>query len=270
MGTWTLDHPDKLTFDEVRRVLVKTVEGAVSIVGSDDRPTLELSELNGEPLRAPHGGGTLTVANGGPGRPWPIAWLTGGGSQRRKAVLTLAVPRDCRVELRVVSASLMVGGLQGPVEAHTVSGDVTLTGLRGLVEAESVSGPVQASGVTGDLSARTVSGDLTVAEGGGGSVRARTVSGAVAVDLLAPGDRDINLSTVSGDLTVRLPETSDLEVKLQSTSGQVSSAFDQLERDRTPGRYTAWGRLGAGTGRLRAASTSGHVALLRRAPEATL
>ena len=269
MATWTLDHPDKLGFDEVQRVLVKIVEGAVSVVGSDDQPTLEVSELSGEPLRVRHEDGALTIDYERPWRPWPLAWLV-GGVKRRKAVLTLAVPRDCRVELRVVSASLMVGGVHAPVEAHTVSGEITLTGLRGAVEAESVSGPVQASGVTGDLSARTVSGDLTVAEGGGGSVRARTVSGAVAVDLLAHGDRDISLSSVSGDLTVRLPGTSDLEVKLSSTSGQVTSAFDQLERDRTPGRDTAWGRLGAGTGRLRAASTSGHVALLRRAPEATL
>lgn len=269
MASWTLDHPDKLTFDEVQRVLVKTVEGAVSVVGSDDQPTLELSELSGEPLRVRLEDGTLTVDYERPWRPWPLAWLVGGG-MRRKAVLTLAVPRDCRVELRVVSASLMVGGLAGQVEAHTVSGEITLAGLRGSVEAESVSGPVQASGVTGDLAARTVSGDLTVAEGGGGSVRARTVSGAVAIDLLARGDRDINLSSISGDLTVRLPETSDLQVKLSSTSGQVSSAFDQLEHDRAPGRYLAWGRLGAGTGRLRATSTSGHVALLRRAPEASL
>jgi Putative adhesin len=268
MGSWTLDQPDKLTFDEVQRVLVKTVEGMVSVVGSDDRPTLELSELSGEPLRVRLEGGALTVDYERPWRPWPLSWLT-GGTQRRKAVLTLAVPRDCRVELRVVSASLMVGGLAAPVEAHTVSGEITLTGLRGPVEAESVSGPVQASAVTGDLSASTVSGDLTMAEGGGGSVRAKTVSGAVTIDLQASGDRDINLTSVSGDLTVRMPESSDLEVKLQSTSGQVSSAFEQLARDRTPGRYTAWGRLGAGTGRLRAASTSGHVALLRRAPEAT-
>ena len=269
MSTWTLEQPDKLTFDEVQRVLVKTVEGMVSVVGSDDRPTLELSELSGEPLRVRHEGGALTVDYERPWRPWPLSWLT-GGTQRRKAVLTLAVPRDCRVELRVVSASLMVGGLAAPVEAHTVSGEITLAGLRGPVEAASVSGPVQASGVTGDLSASTVSGDLTVAEGGGGSVRGKTVSGAVTIDLQASGDRDINLTSVSGDLTVRLPETSDLQVKLQSTSGQVSSAFEQLARDRTPGRYTAWGRLGAGTGRLRAATTSGHVALLRRAPEASL
>jgi len=269
MATWTLDHPDKLTFDEVHRVLVKLVEGTVSVVGSDDPPTLELSELSGDPLRVRHQGGGLTIDYERPWRPWPLAWLA-GRAVRRKAMLSLAVPRDCRVELRVVSANLMVGGLQAPVEAHTVSGEITLAGLHGPVDAETVSGPVQASGVTGDLSARTVSGDLTVAEGGGGSLRARSVSGAVAIDLQARGDRDINLSSVSGDLTVRLPETSDLEVKLKSTSGQVTSAFDQLERDRTPGRYTAWGRLGAGTGRLRASSTSGHVALLRRAPEASL
>jgi Toastrack DUF4097 len=269
MATWTLDHPDKLSFDGVQRLLVKIVEGAVSVVGNDDQPTLEVSELSGEPLRVRHEDGALTIDYERPWRPWPLAWLAGRGG-RRKAVLTLAVPRDCQVELRVVSAGLMVGGLHGPVEAHTVSGEITLTGLRGRVEAESVSGPVQASSVTGDLSARTVSGDLTMAEGGGGSVRARTVSGAVAIDLQARGDRDISLSSVSGDLTVRLPETSDLQVKLQSTSGDVTSAFGQLEHDRTPGRYTAWGRLGAGTGRLRAASTSGHVALLRRAPEAGL
>jgi hypothetical protein len=269
MASWTLEEPDKLAFDQVDRVLVEIVEGAVSVVGSDDQPTLEVSELAGAPLQVRHQGGSLVVDYQRPWRPGPLAWLAGRG-QRRRAVLSLAVPRDCRVELRVVSASLMVGGLAAPVEAHTVSGEITLAGLRGPVEAESVSGPVQASGVTGDLSARTVSGDLTVAEGGGGSVRGKTVSGAVTIDLQASGDRDINLTSVSGDLTVRLPETSDLEVKLQSTSGQVSSAFEQLARDRTPGRYTAWGRLGAGTGRLRAASTSGHVALLRRAPEATL
>ena len=267
MGSWKLDHPDTLTFEEVRRVVVKIVEGSVSVVGSDDRPTLELSELSGEPLQVEHEDGKLTVGYE-PWRPWPLAWLVGGG-HRRKAVLTLAVPRDCQVELKAVSAGLMVGGLHAPVEAHTVSGEITLTGLRGPVEAQTVSGPVQASGVTGDLSAQTVSGDLTVAEGGGGSVRGRTVSGALTIDLQASGDRDINLTSVSGDLTVRLPGTSDLEVKLQSTSGQVSSAFEQLERDRTPGRYSAWGRLGTGTGRLRAVSTSGHVALLRRAPEAT-
>ena len=44
---------------------------------------------------------------------------------------------------------------------------------------------------------------------------------------------------------------------------------EELEHDHPPGRRAARGRLGAGTGRLRATSTSGHLALLRRAPEAS-
>jgi hypothetical protein len=144
------------------------VDGAVSVVGSDDQPTLEVSELAGAPLQVSHQGGALVVDYERPWRPGPLAWLAGRG-HRRRAVLSLAVPRDCRVELRAVSASLMVGGLHAPVQAKTVSGEVTLARLRGRVEAESVSGPVQASGVTGDLSARTVSGNLTVVEGGGDS-----------------------------------------------------------------------------------------------------
>jgi Toastrack DUF4097 len=267
MDTWTLEGPDKLELGQVHRVEVKLVEGAVDVVGTDDQATLELSELEGAPLRVRSRGGNVTVDYERPWRPGLLAWLTSRG--RRRAVLSLAVPRDCRVELHVVSASLMVGGLRAPVLARSVSGEITLAGLGGTADAETVSGAVQASGVTGDLSAKTVSGDLTVAEGGGGSVRARTVSGAVAVDLLASGERDINLSSVSGDLTVRLPGASDLQVKLQSVSGQVASAFEELEHDHTPGKHAARGRLGAGTGRLRASSTSGHVALLRRAPEAS-
>ncbi len=269
MAGWMLGEPDKLTFDSLDRVVVKLVAGAVSVVGGDDRPTLEVSELDGPPLRVRQEGGTLTIDYERPGRRGPLAWLS-DMSQRRHAALSLAVPRDCRVDLRVVSASLMVGGLRAPVVARSVSGEITLAGLGGAAQAETVSGAVQASGVTGDLSAHTVSGDLTVAEGGGGSVRARTVSGAVTLDLKASGERDIRLSSVSGDLTVRLPGASDLDVKLESTSGQVASAFEELQHERAPGRHAARGRLGAGTGRLQATSTSGHVALLRRAPEASL
>ena len=269
MASWTIDEPGKLELDQGRvdRVRVRLIEGGMSVVGSDGPPALEVSQLEGEPLRVRQEGGTVTVDYERPWRPGLLGWLTSRG--QRKAVLSLAVPRDCAVELEVVSASLMVGGLRAPVQAKTVSGEITLAGLGGTAEAESVSGAVQASAISGDLSAATVSGDLTVAEGGG-SVRAKTVSGTIAMDLGPSADRDIKLSSVSGDLTVRLPEASDLEVKLRSTSGQVASAFEQLTLDRAPGRHEARGRIGTGTGRLLATSTTGHVALLRRDPEVSL
>jgi hypothetical protein len=269
MATWTIAEPDKISFDQVRRLRVRIVEGAVSVVGGDGQPTLEVSDLVGPPLRVGNADGELEIDYERPWRTGPLAWLAGRG-QRHRAVLSLAVPRDCRVELRVVSAGLMVSGLQAPVLARTISGEITLAGLGGRVEAETVSGPVQASGVAGDLWAHSVSGDLTVAEGGGGGVRARTISGAIALDLRASGERDIHLSSVSGDLTMRLPEPSDLQVKLESTSGQVASAFEELRHEGGPGMHAIRGRLGAGTGWLHATSTSGHVALLRRAPEVTL
>jgi hypothetical protein len=41
--------------------MVRLIQGAVSVVGSDGRPTLELSELDGEPVQVRQEGGTLTI-----------------------------------------------------------------------------------------------------------------------------------------------------------------------------------------------------------------
>jgi len=266
MATWTIDEPEKLTFDTVRRLRVRTVAGSVGVVGTDDRPTLEVSKLDGPPLRVRHEDGELEVDHERHGWPGPLGWLFGRHG-RYSAVISLAVPRDCEVDLGVVSSGLMVSGLRAPLVARTVSGEITLAGCVGQVEAQTVSGAVQAHGVAGDLWAHTVSGDLTLVEGGG-TVGARTISGTVTLDVSTPGAGDIRVTTVSGDVTIRLPHASDLQVQVQSTSGQVASAFDELHREGQPALRSIHGRLGAGTGRLRASTTSGHVALLRREPEA--
>jgi hypothetical protein len=266
MATWTVDEPEKLTFDNVRRLRVRAVAGSVGVVGTDDRPTLEVSELDGAALQVRHQDGELEVDYERPRWPGPLGWLL-GRNRRYSAVISLAVPRDCEVDVEVVSSGLMVSGLRAPLVARTVSGEITLAGCSGQVEAQTVSGAVQAHGVAGDLWAHTVSGDLTLVEGGG-SVGARTISGTVTLDVTAPGAGDIRVTTVSGDVTIRLPHASDLQVEVQSTSGQVASAFDELYRAGRPALQSIEGRLGAGTGRLRATTTSGHVALLRREPEA--
>jgi hypothetical protein len=266
MATWTIDEPQKLTFDTVTRLRVRAVAGGVGVVGSDDRPTLEVSELGGPPLLVRHHDGELEIDYEKPRWRGPLGWLV-GPKRRWSAVISLAVPRDCEVDLGAVSSTVMVSGLRAPVVAKTVSGEITLASCSGQVEANTVSGSVQAHGVTGDLWAHTVSGDLTLVESGR-SIGARTVSGTVTLDLSAPGDGDIRVTSVSGDVTVRVPRASDLQVQLQSTSGQVASAFDELHHDGRPAQRSITGRLGAGTGRLRASTTSGHVALLRREPEA--
>jgi DUF4097 and DUF4098 domain-containing protein YvlB len=62
------------------------------------------------------------------------------------------------------------------------------------------------SGLHAPVVATTISGEIALAGLGGGAVRARTVSGAIALDRHASGGRDIGLSSISGDVTVRLPE----------------------------------------------------------------
>jgi hypothetical protein len=80
MASWTLDEPDKITFDQVHRVLVRIVEGAVSVVGSDDRPTLEVAELAGAPLQVRHQAGTWSSNMSAPGVPGRWAGWSAGGS----------------------------------------------------------------------------------------------------------------------------------------------------------------------------------------------
>jgi hypothetical protein len=93
-------------------------------------------------------------------------------------------------------------------------------------------------------------------------VHARTISGAVTCDLDNPFARDVHIDTVSGSITVRVPEDADLAVSLGATSGGVTSAFAQVPAGKGMGSHVASGRLGSGTGQLRAYAVSGSVALL--------
>ena len=272
MTSWTIDGPRELTVEPVRRVLVRTVRGSVNVVGSDaGRPRLEVTEVQGRPLRVRHEAGSLVVTHDGP---W---WWPGGMGGwlllRRwtpRAVISLAVPRDCPVEVHATAASVVVSGLRQRVAVHDISGDVTLAGLGGEVRAKTVAGTVEAEGIAGDLRLDTVSGDLTVLEGPGGTVHAQTVSGGITLDLRAAEGSDIRLTSVSGDVTIRLPHRPDLQVQLHSTSGQIASAFADLRRQDLPGMRVVQGALGGGVGRLWANTTSGHVALLRREPDPDL
>jgi hypothetical protein len=199
--------------------------------------------------------------------PWRgfLKWLDRKG-WRRSAVVSLAVPADTRVEVGVVGAAAVVSGLRGPSVVKGVTGDTTLVALSGPVRADTVSGNLEAQAVTGDLRFNSVSGDLTVVEGSGSSVRAESVSGSMIVDLDPEGPTDVGLTSVSGEIAIRLPSPADAEVEANTASGTISNAFEGLRVHGQWGAHKVTGRLGAGTGRLRATTVSGSIALLRRPP----
>ncbi|MCT7353511.1 DUF4097 family beta strand repeat-containing protein [Streptomyces sp. 15-116A] len=267
MSEWSVAEPTKLTFDEpVTELHVRLVNGTVNVVGTDEPSArLEVSEIEGPPLIVTRQRGTLTVAY--EDLPWKgfLKWLDRKG-WRRSAVVSLAVPARTHVEVGVVGAAAVVSGLKGPAVVKGVTGDTTLVAVSGPVRAETVSGNLDAQSVTGDLRFNSVSGDLTVVDGSGSSIRADSVSGSMIVDLDPDGPTDIRLTSVSGEIAIRLPYPADTEVEANTASGAVSNAFDGLRVQGQWGAHKITGRLGAGTGSLRATTVSGSIALLRRPP----
>ncbi|MGW1049661.1 DUF4097 family beta strand repeat-containing protein [Streptomyces sp. NPDC001118] len=265
MPEWSVTEPQKLTFDShVSDLQVRIVNGTVNVVGTDEGSArLEISEIEGPPLMVTQQGDTLTVAYDD--LPWKgfLKWLDRKG-WRRSAVVSLAVPADTRVEVGVVGAGAVVSGISGRAVVKGVTGDTTLVGVSGPVQADTVSGNLEAQAVTGDLRFKSVSGDLTVVEGSGRSVRADSVSGSMIVDLDPDGPTEVSLTSVSGEIAIRLPHPGDAEVEANTASGTISNAFDGLRVHGQWGAHKITGRLGAGTGRLRATTVSGSIALLRR------
>ncbi|MFF4501875.1 DUF4097 domain-containing protein [Streptomyces sp. NPDC001401] len=267
MSEWSVAEPRKLTFDNpVRELHVRIVNGTVNVVGTDEGSArLEVSAIEGPPLLVSQQGGTLTVAYDD--LPWKgfLKWLDRKG-WRRSAVVSLAVPADTRVEVGVVGAAAVVSGIDGRTEVKGVTGDTTLVGLTGPVRADTVSGNLEAQALRGDLRFNSVSGDLTVVEAGS-SVKADSVSGSMIVDL-DPASRptDIVLANVSGEIAIRLPHPADAEVEANTASGTVSNAFEDLRVSGQWGAKRITGRLGSGSGSLKATTVSGSIALLRRPP----
>lgn len=262
MQEWIVESPQAIDIgEEVRSLAVRLVAGRVDVVTTDGPVArVEVTEIENDPLVVTvDDDGRLVVRH--PKLSWDgvLGWLK---SERRRAVVSVAVPADCDTSIGVVSADAVVAGIHGKVEVRCVSGDIVLDDITGEVSVESVSGDVEARRLTGNIGLKSVSGGLTVVDGAPEKVRADSVSGDVALDLQPAGQVDINVKTVSGDVTVRLPDRTGLDVDLASTSGDLACSFDGLDREHKPGSHRLRGAVGDGSGRLHGRTVSGAVALL--------
>lgn len=263
MQRWTIEKPDQLTFDPVMELSVRIVAGRLAVLASDGPPTLEVSEVGSTPLTVTQEDGRLTVAYGDLTWEGVLNWLRPG---RRSTTLTLTVPRDCRIQAGVISASAVLAGFENRTAVKSVSGEIVLDGVSGEISAETVSGTVESRALTGDLSFTSVSGELTVADGTPRRLRANTVSGRITADLALTPTGHVTLNSVSGPVVVRLPGGVDTDVTLRSTSGTIETAFDGLAQNGRPGGRSVSGRLGGGMASVSVTTVSGGVTLLRGEP----
>jgi hypothetical protein len=263
LAEWTVDAPTVLDIDEpVTALAVRIVSGHVDVVPTDaETARVEVTEIEHDPLIVSVEDGVLTIRHERLSWDGVLGWLR---HERRRAVVSIAVPVGCSASIGVVSADAVVAGLHGPVRVRCVSGDIVLDEVTGKVEVESVSGDVEGRGLQGRLSLKSVSGGLTVVDGRAGHVTAKTVSGDVALDLRPADNVDIDVATVSGDVTVRLPSDAGMTVEVSSTSGDLACAFDGVAMQKKPGSRKISGSVGDGAGALHGRTVSGRVALLSR------
>jgi hypothetical protein len=259
---WSIEAPTNLEFDEVTGLRVRLIAGSVAVLATNGKPSLEVSSIEGDPLNVTYQDGVLTVAHENLSWEGLLKWLR---PQRHAATVTVSVPRKCKAQVGVVSATAVMSGISARASVKSVSGGITLDGVTGDVDANTVSGAVEAQGINGKLNFNTVSGDLTLAEGWLERLDVNGVSGDVTADLDLDPLGGMQVTTVSGEVVLRLPAEADARVNLHSVSGDVRSEFAELRRSSAPASRSVSGSLGAGSGQVSVTTMSGRVMLLRRA-----
>lgn len=262
MPQWTIEAPEQLSFDKVTALNVRVVGGRLAVLASEGPATLDVAEIDSSPLIVTHDDdGTLTIAYQDLTWEGLMGWLRRTG--KRNSVLTITVPKDCPVNVGVVSASAVVAGFERRTQVRSVSGEIVLDGVSGDVNAETVSGDVESRAMEGDLSFKSVSGDLAVADGLPRRLRANAVSGRITADLVLSPTGHVTLTTVSGDILVRVPHDVAADVTIRSTSGKLGSTFYELANTAKPGSRSLSGRLGGGMASITANTVAGDVTLLK-------
>jgi hypothetical protein len=244
------DGPAQIDIEGVREAHIELVGGDVSVGATTAPSWLEACCLHGGPVTVQFQDGVLLVRQG-PGR---------STSDRASAALT--VPPDTPVRVRTVSAAVLVAGLAGTTRVRTLSGEVTGNFLTGDAAVSTLSGDVAVEGVAGRFHAATMTGDITLTAASLHELRAKTMSGEIAVDL-DPKDRGAyECETLAGGVSFRLTPQASVTVEAVTVGGQVVSD-EGPTASRLPRRRT-W-TVGEGGSQLRIRTLSGDIVVLRYA-----
>lgn len=261
-----LIHPGEsriIDVEGIRSLKVGLVGGEVDIIGHDEPGIrIEIHGVTVKDLRVEATGDTIEIDHA------QLRWdnvfeaFRNIGAGAPRAEVSIAVPRDIRLSLGVVGASVLVSGLAADARLNTVSGDLIVDGLDADLSVNAVSGDVQVRALRGAITAKTVSGDIAVT----GAVRSASVdtaSGAMLIDAEGPVHA-ITLNTVSGDASVRLDADYPANYLVRTVTGRVQ--IDGIVRSGSG--ITTWtgstGELSGSFVDVRTHSVSGDLTVLRR------
>lgn len=134
------------------------------------------------------------------------------------AHLYLRVPARAKVWVKSASASIVLTGLQGGVDAYSTSGNIRFEGEPDQLNLETMDGNIDVTAGGTWIRAKTASGTITI-RGAGEDVGATTVSG--SVNILGAGMRRTRVESVTGDLSFSGSLTRDGSLTMENHSGTI-------------------------------------------------
>lgn len=265
------------------RVSISNIAGTVNVTAWDRNEVQVSGELGegAKPLAITGSDGNLAIKvepQGGSG------WFNWGSNSRMgPTTLELHVPRAASLDVNVVSAPLVIDGMDGgSIEVQSVSGRSRINARTPSLEVNSVSGGIEQAGRAARAELRTVSGDI-LAPVLGGTVNLQTVSGRIQANggpwqqltlstvsgdvqlggALAPGG-SLDIDSMSGDVQLQLPADTAATLHAASFSGDLRSDFGKpTEAEHGPGSSLEV-RLGSGSGKIKIETFSGDLRVRRQ------
>ena len=280
IGQALADTPIQLRHDATptARVSISNIAGTVNVIAWD-RNEVQVSGRLGDgakPLAIIGSNGDLEIKvepQGGSGR---FNW--GGDSKMAPTTLELHVPKAASLDVDVISAPLVIDGMDGgSIQVNTVSGKARINARTPSLKVDSVSGGIEQAGHAEQAALQTVSGEI-LAPALGRSVELQTISGRIQANggpwqkltlstvsgdvqltgALAAGG-SIGIDSMSGDVQLQLPANTSASLHASSFSGDLRSDFGTpKEPEHGPGSSLDV-RLGAGAGKVNIETFSGDL-----------
>jgi hypothetical protein len=260
------------------RISISNVAGEVRITAWD-RPSVQVGGQLGDgakPLAITGSNDKLAIEvrpQGGGG--W-FNW--GSDSHMGPTMLDLHVPGGATLDVHVVSAPVVIDGMDGgDITVNTVSGRARINARTPSLDVDSVSGNIELAGHAAQASLQTVSGDIlapvlgdraklqTISgriQAGGGPWRQftlSTVSGDVQLNGGLAPDGKIGIDSMSGNVQLQLPSGTSASVHASSFSGDLRSDFGTAQKSEHGPGSKLDARLGSGGGTINVETFSGDL-----------
>ena len=267
---------DEETFTWSRRissggsVTIKNFNGAINITSSSGSEVQIRAEKRVRGERASVSDISFSIVQSSDGVTFCTVWR--GESMcdedhnmrdvRGSVVLTVAIPRDARLEASTGNGELTVESAGAEVEVATGNGRVRVGPTQGRVRASTGNGDVEIENAKGPVKVSTGNGRVFVATSAG-PVTATTGNGDIDVRMQSlRTDDDMTFSSGSGTIRLTLPAEFNGEIDAGTGNGTLSSDFAIQLRGRMDPQHVR-GTIGSGGRVIRMRTGNGRLELLK-------